>query len=270
MDRHVKEYYYCPSADETPKGNYHTVIALHDAPDVNWSSLQVQGDICKGWFELAQLPSADRIEFTREYWMLKMPYHHKLEEGLARFFNALDDIGIYLLKKKIDDPFEGHFIYSIKNNRGFFRGFVPATAQQLDELKCAFPNFILPNDYLTFLNIHNGFSKATDMTGLISSQLMPASYSQFQQQAEVDPPITTRKGKAVNPHLLLPFYESFGLPYFQCFWEEWYPDENMGNVYYSGDSRMISDIDNEDEDPSNNMSFPSFTDWLLFYLEIIV
>jgi hypothetical protein len=78
--------------------------------------------------------------------------------------------------------------------------------------------------------------------------------------------IKTSDGIEVDPKTLIPFYESFGMPFFQCFWTEWYPEEEMGNVYYSGVSKKI--LVAEDERPSEeNMAFPTFLDWLMFYLE---
>ena len=46
--------------------------------------------------------------------------------------------------------------------------------------------------------------------------------------------------KLIDPKGLIPFYESFGLPFFQCFWTEWHPAEEMGNVYYSSATNSIS------------------------------
>lgn len=268
MDRHVKEF-YCQYADDTPKGHFHSVIPLHEAPDIDWSSLKaLVPTLCKGWYELAQLPVQDRIDFTHEFWTAKLPYHPRLTEALNHFFSSLDDIGIFLTQKKFEDPFEAHFVYSIKDNSGFFRGAPPAMPAQLDELKAALPSFILPADYQAFLAIHNGFNKTTDVTGLISAEAIPAYFHTFQKQLEGEPPVTTRQGKAVNPHMLLPFYESFGMPYFQCFWGEWYPDNEIGNVYYSADTRVISDVSGDSNTPEN-MSFATFSDWLIFYLDKI-
>lgn len=268
MDRHIKEFYsHTPS--DTPKGNFHSVITLHEAPDINWNSLKsLIPNLCKGWFELAQLSTIDRIEFTKEFWMLKLPYHASLSEAVNKFFSSLDDIGIFLVQKQYDDPFEAHFIYSIKEDSGFFRGSPPATPQQIEQLKEAFPQFLFPVDYLCFLEIHNGFNKTTDVTGLIPSTALLNYFQTFQKGFELDPTITTRRGRPVNPTLLLPFYESFGMPYFQCFWGEWYPNNEMGNIYYSAETKLISDVD-EDKNTPENMSFSTFTDWLIFYLERI-
>lgn len=81
-------------------------------------------------------------------------------------------------------------------------------------------------------------------------------------------PLLTAEGSEVNPKHLIPFYESFGFPCYQCFWADWYPDQEMGNIYYSGLTHTISA--NRDETVgTENMSFPTFLDWLMFYLETI-
>ena len=58
------------------------------------------------------------------------------------------------------------------------------------------------------------------------------------------------------------------MPFFQCFWLEWYPEDEMGNVYYSGVANTISDLAAK-ATSAENMAFPTFTDWLMFYLETI-
>ncbi len=117
------------------------------------------------------------------------------------------------------------------------------------------------------MEIHNGFSKTTD-TGIISTRMMPLVYERFLSLIDKDNPPLTTKGKSVNPRSLIPFYESFGMPFYQCFWKDWYPENEMGNVYYSGSAHTISDPENGDLS-GDSMAFPTFLDWLFFYLEII-
>lgn len=271
MDHHIKDFYSTPS-EGSPSGNFHTVIALHEAPDIDWKLLHEQvPKLCRGWFELAQLNSKDRIEFSRDFWLAKFSYHPKLPAFIVAFFESLDDIGIFISQQKFDDPFEIHMVYSLKEDKGFFRGGQPASDEEIASLQSHFPDFILPADYLAFLQIHNGFSKTTDSTGIKTIEEMKETYDQFQAML-VNQKVTTTKGKEVNPRALIPFYESFGMPFYQCFWEEWYPENEMGNVYFSGTSRTISDTSNvlnvEDLE-SEFMAFPTFTDWLMFYLEQI-
>jgi hypothetical protein len=266
MDHHIKEYYRQYS-DETPGGNFHSVIALHEAPDTTWKSLHAQiPALCRGWCELAQLSPKDRIEFTRDFWLSKLPYRAGMDEFLDRFFLSLDDIGIFVTQKKFEDPYVAHMVYSVKDNGGFFRGNPPIQESQLRSFQKYFSESAFPLDYLAFLQVHDGFCKTTDCTGVIASGDVAEVYEKLQNFIQKQDPIVTDKGVEVNPKKLIPFYESFGMPFFQCFWAEWYPEQEMGNVYYSGVDKTISDVSRIG---SETMAFATFIDWLMFYLERI-
>lgn len=268
MDQHVQEFFR-QSSDQAPRGNFNKVIALQDAPDIEWETLsKLVPDLCRGWFELAHLSSKDRIDFSRDFWLLKLPYSPGLDEFINRFFGALDDIGVFITQKRLEDPYEASFVYSFKDDGGFFRGYSPISEQKLEHLRKFFEEYILPSDYIAFLQIHDGFCKATDCTGVTRSVNMPESYKKFQTMLQKQEPIVTSKGTIVNPKTLIPFYESFGMPFYQCFWGEWYPEQEMGNVYYSGEAKTISDVFGVGTS-SEKMAFPTFTEWLTFYLERI-
>lgn len=266
MDHHLKDFYR-QFSDEAPRGNFHSVIALHQSPEIPWNTIKAKvPDLCKGWFELAHLSTKDRIEFSRDFWLSKLPYRQGLDESIARFFASLDDIGIFLTQKKFEDPYEAHLIYSIKDNGGFFRGAPPASEKKLGDLQKVFSNCIFPQDYLSFLQIHDGYCKATDCTGIISAEQVPSTYEALQQIMLQHEPIITSRDSIVDPKTLIPFYESFGMPFYQCFWSEWYPEGEMGNIYYSGVAHTISDVFTG-MSASEAMAFHTFTDWLMFYLE---
>lgn len=269
MDHHIKEFYR-QSSDEAPRGNFHKVIALHEAPDIDWETIhKMAPKLCKAWFELSHVSSKDRIEFSQAYWLSRFPYGPGIDENLNRFFSSLDDIGVFLTQKKFDDPYVAHLVYSIRGNGGFFRGEIGAGEQEITNLKKFFSPYILPEDYLAFLQIHDGFSKTTDCTGLTRSSLMPESYQRFQSLLLQNEPIVLSSGREVNPKALIPFYESFGMPFYQCFWADWYPENEMGNVYYSGEARTISDVTSGGTSPET-MAFATFTEWLMFYLDRFV
>lgn len=268
MDLHAVKY-FSPYSDPGPSGNFHQVIPLHDDPLLEWTDAQKMApELCRGWYELAQLSVQDRIEFTRDFWLGKMPYHPNINRSITNFFASVDDVGIFLTQKKEDDFFIPHIVYSLADDSGFFHGESGASDVEIIRLQKEFPTYILPADYLAFLKIHNGFAKLTD-TGLIPSTQIKEAYQDFQKMnQEGDVPITTIKGASVNPESLIPFYESFGMPFYQCFWGEWYPDQEMGNVYYSALARIIVPCDKQDES-GETLAFQTFTDWLLFYLEKI-
>lgn len=267
MDHHIKEF-YCQFSEMTPHGTFHSVIPLHEHSILKWEEVRSRIPFfCKGWYELMHLSSRDRIEFSRDFWRSQLPYHRDLDDFLFRFFNGLDDIGVFLTQKKYDDPYQAYLVYSLKGDRGFFSGRLPASSVELEALQKQFPSLIFPEDYLKFLQIHNGFSKTTDSTGIIPSDSLYESYLAFQNTIGKEEPILAPHGRTVDPASLIPFYESFGMPFFQCFWKEWYPEQEMGNVYYSGATRSISDI--QVGIGSDTMAFPTFIDWLIFYLESV-
>lgn len=266
MDHHLKDFYR-QFSDEAPRGNFHSVIALHQAPEISWPTIKEKvPTLCRGWFELAHLSAKDRIEFSRDFWLTKIPYRQGLDEFVNRFFASLDDIGIFLTQKKFEDPYEAHLVYSIKGDGGFFKGAPPASEKVLSDLQKVFSAYILPNDYLAFFQIHNGFCKATDCTGITAAEKVHESYLTLQKLMQQHDPIVTSRNVIVDPKTLIPFYKSFGMPFYQCFWTEWYPDQEMGNVYYSGEAKTISDVFSG-ASSSEMMAFPTFTDWLIFYLE---
>lgn len=267
MDRHAIEY-YSTYTDPGPQGHFHEVIPLHGS-NLKWPKvLKIVPRMCRGWYELSQLSKEDRIEFTRDFWLAKLPYQEKLSEAVNKFFANLDDIGIYLTQQKYQDLFSVQLVYSVSDNGGFFHGEMPADDAAIEELENAFREQILPADYLAFLRIHNGFAKFTD-TGILPSFRIPDTYAAFHHMLEDGiEPIMTVDGANVNPNSLIPFYESFGMPFFQCFWKDWYPIQEMGNVYYSALTRTISICRHKNESV-DTMAFQTFTDWLMFYLESV-
>lgn len=268
MDHHVKEFYH-RAKDDGPHGNFHSIIALHEAPDIDWKEISASvPNLPRGWFELSHLDSKDRIEFVHDFWQSKLPYRTRFTVFIDRFFASLDDIGIFLTQKGFDDPYNVDLVYSIKGNGGFYRGSPPITDSNLEMMLKFFADFTLPADYLAFLKIHDGFCKTTDCTGIIHSVDMPKVYTKFVEMLQEFDPIITSKGTMVDPQNLIPFYESFGMPFYQCFWVDWYPEQEMGNVYYSTQSKTISDVFGQ-EVSSAIMAFPTFVDWLKFYLERI-
>lgn len=269
MDQHISDF-FSEFSDEKPRGNFHRVIALHDAPDVEWEDVNKKvPTLSRGWYELTHISSKDRIEFMRDYWLAKLPFTPRAIPGIETFFSELDDIGVYITEKRWDDPWEVTLVYSLKKNRGFYRGALPANDEEIVELQMAFSDRIIPQDFLAFAKIHNGFCKATDSTGVLPLKEIFPSFNRLQQHLDGREPLYSKRKQLVEPKSLLPFYESFGMPCFQCFWSQWYPENEMGNVWYSG---LVHEMtSSEEEGPSpENMAFPTFLDWLVFYLEKVV
>lgn len=267
MDHHIKDFF--SPRDDALNGNFNKAISLNAELGMSWEDVvKLAPDIPRGWYELSRLNVPDRIEFTRDYCLSKMPYHRNLDDFITRFFDSIDDVYVYIIQKKIDHPFEAQLVYSLKDDKGFFRGGTPAKESDIQMLKSQFEGIIFPEDYLTFLQIHDGFWKTTDCTGLIFTKNLKKNYDLFQSMLSQEEAITTDSGTQLDPMRLIPFYESFGMPFYQCFWADWYPEQEMGNVYFSGVTKTISDVKGKGSS-AESMSFPSFTDWLMFYMELI-
>jgi hypothetical protein len=264
MDEHVKNY-FMEYSDDGDQGHFHRVISLHDHPTLSWEEAKsISPLLPRGWFELSRLPTADRLEFIREHWQVKMPYHpHDFDKVIA-FFDRLDDVGIFLTQQSYDDPVQPQMVYSLKNNGGFYHGYPPAPHDLIAGVQERFADHILPADYIAFLEIHDGFSKYSD-TGLARAENVIDLYETLQNHLKVKGPLYFASGEQVNPHGLIPFYESFGLHCYQCFSADWFPESEMGNVYYSGIDHVISDP--ADGSGSANQAFTSFIQWLGFYTE---
>lgn len=262
--------FFKESEDEDHEGHFHKVIGLHEEPYLDWETLSRQiPRLPRGWFELSRLELQDRVEFTREYWFARLskvvPADITFEERLFSFFDKLEDVAIFATQEVSEGPFEVHMVYALKDDSGFFHGYPPATADNLALFAKQFANFTLPPDYLAFLSIHDGFSKYCD-TGLIKTRDMARYYSRF-QQVNAQEVILSPEGQIVDPKSLIPFYESFALHCYQCFYADWYPTTEMGNIYYA----------EKIEDPAldflsqnfldDNFAFASFLGWLMCYLE---
>lgn len=260
-----------PREPDPQKEHFHEVIALHTDKNLSWDNLVEKIPLLpRGWFELSRLSPEDRIEFTRDFWLSKFPLlseeDARLQKSLEDFFATLEEIGIVATQAKEGHLFEVHMVYSLKDDVGFFQGGVPASEEGIASLVKQFGPIILPSDYLAFLKIHDGFSKYTD-TGLIKSREMARIYQRFQQML-ADEILVNAEGEVINHAHLIPFYESFGLHCYQCFYADWYPDQEMGNVYFSDYDRTIS-LWLDALHPEENLSFPTFLSWLVFYLEDI-
>lgn len=222
----------------------------------------------RGWWELASLSPQDRVEFVRGFWQSVLPYAPHTDEAIGQFFGGLRDIGIVLVQESEESPHQPVMFFDQGPNRGFFCGRVPAAAEHLSHLREQFSDYNLPNDYLAFLKIHDGFHKAGD-TGLIPSGRLTAAYQEFGGLlSERDPLLLhfRESDHQIDPSDLIPFYQSFGLDSFQCFYADWYPQQEMGNVYYSGIDHSLSDYMDQ-ANLHNHLAFPTFLDWLVFYLD---
>lgn len=261
MNTLVRDFYLAQGKSEPL---FHEVHFLSESP-ITWDdACQKTTELPRGWFELCRLSTDDRIEFVRDFWLNLLPYHPTFHLFLQDFFQKLDDVGVVLSQWRKEAPFAIEMVYSLKDNRSFFRGLPPAEETDLDELRSSVPS-PFPHDYVSFLRIHNGFGKLSELGLMKAQDVLEAKQRLMDQFLWADKPI--RSGShAIDPSTLIPFYESYGLGSYQCFYNEWYPGNEMGNVYLSGIDYTISET-NDRKGWADQMAFPTFLDWLAFYLE---
>jgi hypothetical protein len=266
MNRNVR-HYFMKTGEGSAEGKFHQVFSLQEH-EMSWEELSKRIPVLsRGWYELSQLEVSARVEFTRDFWLAKLPFVPDFPDFLGEFFARLDDVGVYLIQPSMEAEWEAQMVYSLADNSGFYHGSPPAMEAHIDHLHKGFSEYRFPEDYLAFLQIHDGFGKYTD-TGIIESSYLPEMYNRLQEYLEGQDPVQMSDGSFLDPRALIPFYESFGLNCYQCFYGAWYPDQEIGNVYFSGIENTLSET-GDPESWEDNMAFPTFLDWLKFYLEEI-
>ncbi|MCP5469447.1 MAG: SMI1/KNR4 family protein [Chlamydiales bacterium] len=249
---------------------FHKVISLTES-DYSWEALSKNmPNLPRGWFELSRLDVEERLEFTRDFWLSKLLFSStdaaRYERRLEDFFSNLEEVEIYATQESDNMPFELHMIYVMEDATGFFQGGPPPNPAAIETLKKQFSHCNLPPDFLSFLEIHDGFSKYTD-TGILKVGQM-AQTTRRLQELLAEEVLVRPDGQVIDPQCLIPFYESFGLHSYQCFYSDWYPEDEMGNVYFSEHDRTISNFLDAGR-LEENLAFPTFLGWLVFYLEDI-
>ncbi len=230
-------------------------VYLSEAPNLTWEEAQ-KGFPCltKGWYELCHLSSIVRLEFLRDYWVNALPYSPQLYAFVDRFFAKVEEIGMVAAKGKI------FLTYSMKANKSFFLGEPPLMDQ---EIKGAVRilDISLPQDFLQFFRVHNGFFKGGD-TGIFSIGVLVKEAERFKSLNQS----LMIGNQLISSSALLPFYRPFGLDVYQCFYQDWHPDGGVGNVLCSLSEGTISDYRTKDKG-REHLAFHSFIEWLMFYME---
>ena len=256
MNALVRRYFY-------DDANFEEVLVLSEGPKKNWSDIeQLAPSLPRGWFELSRIPSEDRVEFSCSFWLKRLPFNPKAYAAISEFFSALDDVGVVLAKNK--ESWSPQLVYSLMDNSCFFRGLPPATEAQVEELKSEL-DFAFPSDWVAFTKIHNGFGKLSELN-LLKIEEIPAVRRKVMEMVLKAPRIVRSGERAIDPSSLVPFFEASGLSSFQCFYADWYPEHEMGNVYFSGIDYTVSDA-NRERPSADGGGFSSFLEWLASYLE---
>jgi len=262
MNPFVWQFYQNKNDIEGIKDPFFEFIYLDGDKKYSWDELDRMAPFFpRAWYELIQLPSQYRIEFMKATWKKILPFSPKLNVFLDLFFSKIEDIGVFLIRDFPEDNYVCELVYSLKDQKTFFRGFAPATDEDIDQLSSSF-HLVLPQDYLCFLKIHNGFTKAND-TGLTILENLFSTTVKLHNQIERCSLNLEVQNKPIDPKSLIPFYQCFGRDAYQCFFLDWYTKNGIGNVYYSMPENKISNI----QIGMNDLAFNSFLEWLQFYLE---
>ena len=245
------------------ESNIQEVLILSEETTLNWNEISEKiPEIPRGWFELSRISPEERIEFVTDLWLDRLPYHPGGQSVISHFFSRLDDIAILVVRR--EGEYSAEMVYSFADNRSFFRGLPPATEEDVRVFKREL-GIQVPYDYLSFLRLHNGFGKLSEIEIIRMEDIATAREAVREIVTNTDHVIEW-KNHIIDPEALIPFYEDYGLNSFQCFFTDWYPGSEMGNVYLSGISYTMSDT-TERSHWIEQRAFTSFLEWLAIYLE---
>jgi hypothetical protein len=237
---------------------------LSDEANTQWSELEKSApDLPRGWFELSRIRPHDRIDFVSSLWLENLPYRPAAHDALSDFFDRLDDVGVVLTREGVE-AWSPELVYSLEDDSCFFRGLLPCTEPDLGEMRQEI-GALLPKDYIAFLKMHNGFGKISEM-GLLKASEIGDARRRLMQIIRNDERLLKSSQGIVEPGSLIPFFEVLGLNSFQCFDSDWYPENEMGNVYFSGIDYTLSERSDRQK-WADNLAFPTFSDWLANYVE---
>lgn len=265
MNFYVRNYYKNIGRSNIHQSKIYEVFPLHEDSAISWKNIsELVPYLPKIWYEVCQMDKHARIEAVFSYW-LKVFYNRGLDcKDIGSFFQNLDDIGVFVFNLGPGLPYEVEMVYSMADESCFYYGQMPICPNEISLLDTQFDGY-LPSDYLSFLQIHNGFSKHTD-TGLFSAQDLYKKYRMLMRDISSKKLCITTQGHFIDPKDLIPFYESFSTKSYQCFLKEWNCASDVGNVFFSLRDGSVSNY-REVEFPSNTLAFSSFFEWLKFYVE---
>lgn len=264
MNTSVYDYYHA-SKIEGVKDPFHEIVFLGKNEDFSLKDLsKIAPTLPKGWEEISKLDRKDRIEFVRDFWLSRLPFKPHFHDFIASFFSKIEDLGVFLIKDQKEEPYRAEMVYSLNDEITFFRGNPPILEESYEVFKDQF-DYQLPADFLAFLQIHDGWSRNAD-SGIFTTTQMPVSRSVFQVYLRERSQTVLSGQRVVDPTHLIPFYRSGEFNDFQCFYADWSPYGEMGNVCFFDSDFSISDVQDV-RHAEEQLAFPSFSDWLMFYLD---
>lgn len=260
MNSQIREFF---RIDGSQDPHFKDVRFLSEEKGLRWDDVEPLG-LTRAWYELSRISPEDRVEFSKELWLQGFSYHPSATSAIESFFDQLDDIAVVLSRQSKEEPWTAELVYSLADNSSFFRGMLPAEAEDIDWVKEQIEDE-LPRDYWAFFRIHNGFGRLTEL-GLIPVEELKEAKERLENGVIQSERPLRWASSWIDPTSLYPFFEEFGTSSFQCFNAEWYPGNEMGNVYFSGIDYTLSDISDR-KTWADQLAYPTFLQWLAAFLE---
>ncbi|MFA6119387.1 MAG: SMI1/KNR4 family protein [Parachlamydiales bacterium] len=260
MNNSVAEYY-----QKNLISGFEDIIIVEKETKASFEELKkLAPNFPKAWHELSQLDLSDKIEFSSLFFSKTIPYLPHIYPKVLDFFSNLEDLSVIMSKKPKLPNYDVELVYSMMNDSTFFRGRPPLDSFSISLVNRQF-NESLPHDFLSFLKIHNGFAKNND-SGVIEAENIYDVTNNMLDLIEDQKKIVTCNNQIIDPKDLIFFYQSYQKVDFQCFYNRWVSNSDIGNVYYSYSDSTISNFHDK---ATENMAFATFLDWLVFYLEMV-
>jgi len=239
--------------------NYFQVSALKEHKAKSLEECQhIAPLLSEGWWEFAQLTDQLQREFLREFWIHALPYVPHIYRMIDDFFARVQKITIYLVQEKQGEAFKPLMVYQFESE--YYAGGPPLCPREVSHFKQLI-SFPLPQDYLLFFQIHDGFAKGKEK-GVFPLATLNEVYGRFQQEVSLLSEKLKIESQVVDPQDLLPFYSPAAKETYQCFYKDWYPDGEVGNICAFLEEQRLSTLKQ-----GETSAFVSFLDWLSFYLQ---
>jgi hypothetical protein len=256
MRSFVRNYYQNANSIEGIKDPFHEVLLLSSDLDFTFEELKAKADnFPRSWFELISLSTKEKKEFLFEYWLDTLHPSFEFLQELDIFFSSLEDIGIFLVKEFVSSPYLVELVYSLEKKNLFFVGLPPRMTPFSAEAEL-FSFF--PDDYLSFLKIHNGFRRF-DEKGIIPLEQLK-EYSYRFQKCYTESLKKIPLGQRVDdPKVFFPFSrdKNGGVSCFHLGF-----NNSIGKVCYINNHCHLK----TDPMVGFERTFDSFTHWLCHYL----
>lgn len=213
------------------------------------------------WFDVSKLTQQVGKKFLQDLWLNAFPYLPKLYEAIMRFFSRIERVEVCLGKHRTGRQEYGIFlIYAMRDSQEVRWGGPPLLERSIVQWQQHFP-VDLPEEFLSFFRIHNGFSKNREEGILRADQLLPEHQKLTALQEKCG---DTGKGSSewrTLSNVLFPFYRFGQGNGCQCFDVKERNDEGRADLLCVTTARDGIPCEEESE-----RALP-FVDWLIHYLD---